>query len=220
MTLRIHPALRASRHASFRTIGCLTLLMLVCWGCRHVPVSGRRSLNPDLPVIGMSEGEEIQLGLASYQEILQKEPLSQNQRYIDLVNRVGKRIAAVADRPDYDWEFTVIAKEVQNAFALPGGKVAIYEGILPVCQSEAGLAVVMSHEIAHALARHGGERMAHQKIKNIGSIGIDAIGKWKYGEDYDRHQKIVQAAYGYGAEIGAILPYSRKHESEADLIGI
>jgi predicted Zn-dependent protease len=183
-------------------------------GCQQVPVSGRRQL-----LIG-NESNEIKMGASAYQEILAKEPRSTNQRYIAMVNRVGKRIAAVAGRDDFDWEFNVIASEAQNAFCLPGGKVAFYEGILPVCQTEAGLAVVMSHEIAHALARHGGERVTLQKVKTLGGIGVDAIGRWAGKEGYDKHQATVLAAYGYVSEYGALLPYSRKHESEADLIGL
>lgn len=199
----------------------LPLVCLIAWGCRQVPLGEKRvGLSPDAPVIGMAESEEIQLGLTTYQDVLKQEPLSQNQRYVDMVRRVGNRIAAAANRPDYDWEFNVVAKDVQNAFALPGGKVVVYEGMLPVCQSEAGLAVVMSHEVAHALARHGGERMAAQKARQIGSLGVDAVGRWMKGDEYDKHQEIVQTAYNLGAEYGATLPYSRSHESEADQIGL
>ena len=99
------------------------------------------------------------MGNTAFQEVIAAEKPSTNQQYVSLVNQVGQRIAAVAGRPDYQWEFRVFASPQQNAFCLPGGKVAVYEGIIPVCQNEAGLAVVMSHEISHALARHGGERI-------------------------------------------------------------
>jgi len=183
---------------------------LVCWGCRTTPVSGRQQL------VLVPEQQEMQLGATAYQEVLQKEPLSKKQVYIEAVERVGKRIAAVAGRDDFDWEFKVIESETQNAFCLPGGKVAVYEGIIPICESEAGLAVVMSHEIAHALARHGGERMTQQNIKNLGGKAVD----WVMQEQDDTKKKIVQTAYGVTTEYGVLLPYSRKHESEADLIGI
>lgn len=137
-----------------------------------------------------------------------------------MVRRVGERIAAVADRSDYAWEFNVVARDVQNAFALPGGKVVIYEGMLPVCQTEAGLAVVMSHEVAHALARHGGERLAAQRARQLGRIGVDTLGRWVKGDEYDRHQEIVQTVYNVGTEYAGVLPYSRLHESEADQIGL
>lgn len=183
---------------------------LACWGCRTTPVSGRQQL------VLVPEQQEMQLGATAYQEVLQKEPLSKKQVYVEAVERVGKRIAAVAGRDDFDWEFKVIESETQNAFCLPGGKVAVYEGIIPICESEAGLAVVMSHEIAHALARHGGERMTQQNIKNLGGKAVD----WVMQEQDDSKKKIVQTAYGVASEYGVILPYSRKHESEADLIGI
>ncbi|MHC4878500.1 MAG: M48 family metallopeptidase [Planctomycetota bacterium] len=209
------PALRRS------VVAALSLLCLIAWGCRQVPLGEKRiGLSPDAPLIGMSEAEEIQLGIDAYSGVLQEEPLSTNQRYVDMVRRVGNRIAAAAKRDDYNWEFNVVAKDVQNAFALPGGKVVVYEGMLPVCQSEAGLAVVMSHEVAHALARHGGERMAAQKARQLGSAGIDLAGRWLKGDEYDQHQEIVQTVYNVGTEYAGILPYSRSHESEADKIGL
>ena len=119
-------------------------------GCSTTPVTGRRQL------LVMSEEKENAMGLTAYAEVLKEEPVTKNAAATEMVQRVGKRIAAVADRPDFQWDFNVIEATTQNAFCLPGGKVAVYTGILPVCQSEAGLAVVMSHEIAHAIARHGG----------------------------------------------------------------
>lgn len=199
----------------------LPLLCLIAWGCRQVPLGEKRiGLSPDTPLIGMPESQEIQMGLDAYAGVLKEEPLSSNERYVEMVRRVGNRIAAAAQRDDYNWEFNVVAKDVQNAFALPGGKVVVYEGMLPVCQSEAGLAVVMSHEVAHALARHGGERMAAQKAKNFGSAGIDLAGRWIKGDEYDKHQELVQVAYNMGSEYLGVLPYSRLHESEADQIGL
>lgn len=157
------------------------------------------------------------MGLTAYEETLAEEPLSQDQKIIEMVNRVGQRIAAVADKPEYDWEFRVIAKDVMNAFALPGGKVAVYEGILPICQDEAGLAVVMSHEVAHAIARHGGERMSHEMgVKGLGGI-VKTVSQRKTSEATT--EKVMQA-YGAASKYGVILPYSRKHESEADAIGL
>ncbi len=183
---------------------------LVSIGCQSVPVSERRQL------LLVSESEENRMGLTAYQEVLKKEPVTKNETAAEIVRRVGQRIAAVADRPDFDWEFNVIEAETQNAFCLPGGKVAVYTGILPICQNEAGLAVVMSHEIAHALARHGGERMTHQMVQNKVKDGVAFLMR----DSKDTTQKIVLTAYGAGAQYGAILPYSRKHELEADHIGI
>ncbi len=195
---------------------CLLTACLVAWGCRSTPVSGRKQL-----LLGAEESE-IQMGVAAYKDVLTKEPPSKNQRYVEIVRRVGQRIAAVSERDDFQWEFNVIQSDTQNAFCLPGGKVAIYEGIMPVCESEAGLAVVMSHEIAHAIARHGGERMAHQNLKNLGGIGTGKLADYMLGESEssETKKKLILTGYDKGSEYLGILPYSRKHESEADLIGI
>lgn len=179
-------------------------------GCSTTPVTGRRQL------LVMSEEKENAMGLTAYEEVLKEEPVTQNSAAAEMVKRVGQRIAAVADRPDFQWDFNLIEAQTQNAFCLPGGKVAVYTGILPVCQSEAGLAVVMSHEIGHAIARHGGERMSHQMAQNTAK---DAL-KYVMRDKSDTTQNVVLTAYGAGAQYGAILPYSRKHELEADEIGI
>ena len=189
-------------------LSCSAVLLIS--GCQTTPVTQRKQL------LLVSESKENELGLTAYQDILEKEPLTKNERYAQMVKRVGQRIAAVADRPDFDWEFNVIESDTQNAFCLPGGKVAVYTGMMPVCESEAGLAVVMSHEIAHAIARHGGERMTHQTVQN----GVkNAVGYVMRNQD-ETKQQIVMTAYGAASEYGAILPYSRKHELEADEIGL
>lgn len=214
-------SLRDSRLLSLRFAAPLFALSvcLVVWGCRTVPESGRKQLLiPEF--VGGGEKKEIELGVTAYQDILQKEPLSRNAQYKEMIDRVGRRIAAVAGRDDFQWEFKVIGSQTQNAFCLPGGKVAFYEGIIPICQSEAGVAVVMSHEIAHALARHGGERMAHSAAQNVGQKGVELAGNWFFKESYEKNRDIIQTAYGVSTKYGAILPYSRKHETEADLIGI
>jgi predicted Zn-dependent protease len=164
----------------------------------------------------MGEDSEKAMGASAYQEVVSKEPASQNRQYVDLVNRVGQRIAAVAGKPEYQWEFRVIASPQQNAFCLPGGKVAVYEGIIPVCQNEAGLAVVMSHEIGHALARHGGERMSQGYAVDAAKQAISYVTQTQE----QQKREAVMKAYGLASQYGVILPYSRKHESEADHIGL
>jgi predicted Zn-dependent protease len=185
-------------------------LILVVIGCASAPITNRHQL------LLVPESQEITLGLASYSEILNREPISTNPQWIEMVNRVGERLAAVANRPDYQWEFKVIAAPQQNAFCLPGGKVAVYEGILPVCQSEAGLAVVMSHEVAHALARHGGERMSQSYV--VDGVGR-ALSHLNQTQQIVSHEQLT-SAYGIASEYGFVLPYSRKHESEADHMGL
>ncbi len=185
-----------------------------CFGCRTTPITQRRQL------LLIPESQEIQMGVAAYDEVKTKNKLSANAKYNEVVTRVGQRLADAAKRQNlgtnFDWEFTVIADQTQNAFCLPGGKVAFYEGILPVCQNEAGVAVVMSHEISHALARHGGERMTQQMGVDSGGKILQAVVKRKAADK----EQVFMTAYNAGAKYGLVLPYSRSHESEADEMGI
>lgn len=216
MNLR-HGRARLSRPAlRFLCVAALAGLCLIAWGCQTTPHSGRKRVSLLFP----AEDKEMTLGAEAYRDILAKETPSRRKQYVEMVERVGRRIAAVAGRDDFQWEFKVIESDQQNAFCLPGGKVAVYEGIIPVCQSEGGLAVVMSHEVAHALLRHGGERMQHQTFKQLGGKAVDVAGKWFYEEEYDSKREIVLAAYGAGSQYLGVLPYSRKHESEADIVGL
>jgi len=179
-------------------------------GCRTTPITGRRQL------LVVPESQEISMGLSSYRETLSTERESSIAQWAEMVQRVGKRIAQVANRPDYQWEFKLIESPEMNAFALPGGKVAIYEGIMPICETESGLAVVMSHEIAHALARHGGERISQQYV-------VTGLGKLVDMAAMNRTEitrNRVNQAFGVASKYGVVLPYSRKHESEADHMGM
>lgn len=183
-------------------------------GCRQTPITHRRQLTL------VPETQEQQMGLTAFEDIRKKNTLSTNQTYTEIVERVGKRLAAVSERGDYAWEFAVIADKTQNAFCLPGGKVAFYEGIIPVCANEAGVAVVMSHEISHALARHGGERMSQQMVEEkVGTGGI-ALAKYLGVKMTAEQEKLALNAYNVGAEYGVMLPFSRFHETEADEMGI
>ena len=191
-------------------LGMATPALILTVGCQQVPVTHRSQL------LVTSMEKENEMGLTAYQEVLKSEPLTKNEKAIEMVRRVGQRIADVANQPDFKWEFNVIESETQNAFCLPGGKVAVYTGILPICENEAGLAVVMSHEVAHAIARHGGERMTYQTAQNMGK---QAVGYFTQKQEEQKKQMIL-TAYGAASEYGVILPYSRKHELEADHIGI
>ncbi|HQP31617.1 MAG TPA: M48 family metallopeptidase, partial [Deltaproteobacteria bacterium] len=135
----------------------LFLLVILGSGCATAPITGRTQL------LIVPEGDEIALGLKSYQEVLSKAKISKDPKVNVQVKSVGTRIASVANKPDYQWEFTVIDDpKTANAFALPGGKVAVYTGLLPYTKDDNGLAFVLAHEVAHAIARHGGERMSEQ----------------------------------------------------------
>lgn len=176
------------------------VFMILTGSCAHVPYTERRQF------LLISEAEEIALGNDAYREILKESRLSRDTAIIDMVRRVGWRIARVSGQPDYKWEFNVIENdEMVNAFCLPGGKVAVYTGILKYTQDKEGLATVMSHEIAHAIARHGAERMTSSLVLNM--VGGSLKGATKLG-------------YGIATGVGIVLPFSRKQESEADQISL
>ncbi|MFO0011890.1 MAG: M48 family metallopeptidase [Planctomycetota bacterium] len=181
-----------------------------CCGCRTTPVTGRKQFR------FIPKSMEMSLGEQSYAEVVSQAKPSENQAWNEAVQRAGQRIAEVANAPDFQWEFRLLASDTKNAFCLPGGKVAIYEGIIPLCQNEAGLAVVMSHEIAHALAHHGAERMSQQ----TGVQGAGAVLGWAMSDYSPATRELAMRAFGTGAQYGVLLPYSRKHESEADEIGL
>lgn len=186
------------------------LLILLSWsltGCTTTPVSGRSAL------ILVPFSQEMQLGEQAFQQVLEKEKLSTNQDYTAVVERVGKRIAAVTNLPNLKWEFRLIESDQLNAFALPGGKTAIYSAMLAVCENEAGLAAVMGHEIAHVIARHGAQRMSQDMVVQAG-MATAAISM------ADNSQRgMIMGALGLGAQLGVMLPFSRGMESEADEIG-
>ena len=187
---------------------CLLLLLLAA--CQTVPITGRRQL------LLMTRSQELSLGEEAYREVLKESKLSNDQAAIAILDRVGRRIAAKAQEPDFQWEFKLIESDQVNAFCLPGGKVAVYTGILPVCKNEAGLAAVIGHEVSHASARHGGERMSHNMVAQLLAAGISKA--MQSGDPQLRAG--VLAAYGAGATVGVMLPYSRLHENEADEMGV
>ncbi len=161
-----------------------------------------------------SPQQEMQMGYQSAQQILKKEPLSHDRRLNAVVQRVGKRIAAAAAQPNYKWQFFVIDKDVLNAFCLPGGKVFVYKGLFRAVQNEDQLAVVIGHEVAHAIARHGAERMSMMQLGRMGkTIAAQTISGGKYAS-------VINQAYGSVEGVGLVLPFSRKFEYEADEIGL
>ena len=158
--------------------------------------------------------QEISLGKQAYHQILKNEKKSDDRSNSALVKEIGSRIAKVSAMPNLDWEFNLIESEQQNAFALPGGKVAVYSGLLPIAMNEAGLAAVMSHEIAHVIARHGAQRMTQQLILTAGLMTTSISLK------NSNQKKIIMAALGVGIIYGLKLPFSRANETEADQIGL
>jgi predicted Zn-dependent protease len=191
-------------------------MLLAVWvlagGCGTVPVTGRSQLNL------LSSDEEMKLGFQSFEQMKKETPISKDPQVRALVEKVGKRIAASAgkDLPNAQWEFVVFESKEANAFCLPGGKVGVYTGILPITKDEAGLATVLGHEVAHAAAHHGAERMSEAMLLQMGGQGL---GVALSGSD-PRVQQYASTAYGLGAQLGRELPHSRKQESEADRIGL
>jgi predicted Zn-dependent protease len=189
----------------------VVLVFVSCFGCVTAPYTKRSQL------ILLSESEEVQLGVASYDEVLKQAKVVRDPAFTEPLRRVGERIARVANKPEYDWEFTVIDDPGQvNAFALPGGKVAVYTGLYPVAEDEAGLAVVVGHEVAHALARHGAERMSQGVVAQLAGVGLSVV----VGDSSPATRNAVMGAFGLGAQVGVLLPFGRSQESEADHIGM
>ena len=196
--------------------------MLVTTGCQTNPYTGRWQL------MMMPMSQETQMGAQAYAEVKNDPKMKQSTdpREIEPVKRVAARVIEAAKRSKYsemanqfEWEVTVIKDDkTMNAFALPGGKIAVYTGIFPVAKTEAGLAAVMGHEVVHALARHGGERMSQNTLAQttLQAIGI-ALGVSGANPVVSQG---AMAALGVGAQVGVLLPFSRKHESEADYVGV
>jgi len=186
------------------------ILLLIC-GCTETPYTHRSQL------MLMSESDEMQLGVAAYKETLSKARLENDPAVVAVVQRVGERIAHAANKPEYQWQFSVIDDEkTVNAFCLPGGKVAVYTGLFPVVKDEGPLAAVIGHEVAHALARHGAERMSQGTLVQVGGAVLGAA----VGTQAPGLSNAAMAAYGLGAQVGVLLPFSRSQESEADHIGM
>ncbi len=190
----------------------LTVLFLLVAGCTTVPYTQRRQL------VLVSESENVSVGETLYRKLKEDQPVCLDPKANRILRRVGQRIAAVADRPYYKWEFTIFAdKEQVNAFALPGGKIGVFTGIFPVAKDEAGLAAILGHEVAHVLARHAGERMSQGLVLQVlGAAGSAALGNAVSRQTLD----LLMQAYGLGATVGVVLPFSRGQEAEADHIGL
>jgi predicted Zn-dependent protease len=167
--------------------------------------------------VGMSPQQEAALGLQSYEQILSQEHAIASGPEVDEVTTVARRLATAvgADGKGFQWEVSVLQSPQQNAFCLPGGKICVYTGILPIAQTEAGLAAVMGHEMSHAIARHGSQRILQQQMTQTAMMGVQgSMSNMSYEQ-----QRTLMGLLGAGAQYGMILPFSRKHESEADYMG-
>lgn len=198
---------------------CLLFFLVTC---AEVPLTQRKSLQL------LPQSQIFALSLQEYSKVLKKSKLSNDREKTQMVKRVGKRIAVAAEEflkdsglgwqiKDYQWEFNLIQDDkMVNAWCMPGGKVAVYTGILPITRDENGLAVVIGHEVAHAIANHGNERMSQSLIASMGGIALSVA----LAKKPDKTRQLFMAAFGVGASVGFLLPYSRLHESEADRIGL
>ena len=201
-------------------------LIFICiffciYGCGSVPLTGRSQLNL------VSDHEVLSLSLQEYNDYIRTAKKSTDQAATALVSKVGRRIADAVEAyykytgieaalADYAWEFNLIDDPQVNAFCMPGGKIVVYTGILPITQDETGLAVVLGHEVGHAVAKHANERMSQQVLAQYGAIGVGAL----LNKSSDTYKSFGQTLYGLGAQYGVMLPYGRKHELEADHLGL
>ncbi|MDR1887141.1 MAG: M48 family metallopeptidase [Prevotellaceae bacterium] len=202
-------------------LGNLIVICLVAAGCSTVPLTGRKQLNI------VSNEELLASSFNQYDEYIRTAPISKDLQKTALVVKVGKRIAGAVEQymknngledqiKDYQWEFHLVADAVPNAFCMPGGKIVVYEGILPFTQDETGLAVVLGHEVAHAVAKHSNERMSQQVIVALGGELVNEAVSKKSA----LVKELAPVVYGLGSQFAVMLPYSRSHESEADHMGL
>ncbi len=202
----------------------LIILIFCCFiltACSTVPITGRHQLNllPSQTMLSMS--------LSQYDQFLKENQLSRNQAQVQMVKRVGHRIQKAVEQyfklnnmsrelANYAWEFNLVESKDINAWCMPGGKVVVYTGILPLTINDAGLAVVLGHEIAHAVAHHGNERMSQGLMAQLGGVALSTALETKPAAT----KQLWMGVYGLGAQYGLMLPYSRLHENEADHMGL
>ncbi|TVQ98300.1 MAG: M48 family peptidase [Spirochaetaceae bacterium] len=197
------------------------VVVVMVMACATVPVTERRQLRL------IPRSELFAMSFTQYDQFLAEHPVITGTPEAQMVERVGQRIAAAVhqymreigreqDLAGYEWEFRLVDQDMVNAWCMPGGKVVFYTGILPVTATEAGLAVVMGHEIAHAIAEHGNERMSQALLTQFGGAALMAALRDRPEET----QNLWMAAFGAGAQVGVLLPFSRLHESEADRLGL
>lgn len=210
-----------NKKKSIRLLSVSLLTIFFMHSCSTVPFSGRKQLTL------LPESELVSMSLNAYGDFLRQNPVSNNTAQTRLIKDIGQKIAngatqylqqqGLADRlTDYQWEFNLIADPTPNAWAMPGGKIVVYEGILPYTKTPDGLAVIIGHEIAHVVARHGNERMSQALLVQTGGLALQAA----LSEKPQQTQQLFMAAYGVGTTVGISLPYSRSHEYEADYLGL
>lgn len=197
---------RMKKIAILAAILCAALIVT----CYTNPETGRKGL------MLINSSQEAQLGLSAFNDIKANTPRTNNPAEQELVEKVGRNISSVVNLPNAQWEYICFRSEEPNAFCLPGGKIGIYTAILPITKNEAGLAAVMGHEVAHATARHGGERVSEQLLMQLGGVALDIA----LADKPEETRQIAMLAYGAGTTLGRTLPHSRGQELEADRMGL
>ena len=194
---------------------------LLLSGCGSVPITGRRQLNL------VSDQEILSSSLSQYTSYMQGAKKSSNTTQSAMVTRVGRKIAAATESylknngladevSNFSWEFNLVQDNQLNAFCMPGGKIVVYEGLMKIISSDDELAVVLGHEVAHAVAKHSNERMSQQLLAQYGAQVVSGA----LANNSSAVKSIASQVYGIGAQYGVMLPFSRKHESEADYMGL
>lgn len=203
------------RHIKWLPIAAAALFLLYQY------CSSEKFVNPEtgrVSHVGMTTEQEAALGLQSYQNVLAQSRTVDSGPELESVKRVASRLAAATGKAGagFDWKVSLVSDSQQNAFCLPGGKIVVYTGIIPIAESEAGLATVLGHEMAHATSRHGAQRVLQQ---NLTQTAMSGIAVSLSDMNYDQ-QRAIMGALGAGAQYGVLMPFGRKHESEADEIGL
>lgn len=204
-----------------KIIGLFACALLLLSSCGSVPVTGRNQL------LLVSDSEVLASSLTQYSDYMKSAPISSDAKGKAMVTRVGKNIASATEAylkangltnevQNFSWEFNLVKDKQVNAFCMPGGKIVVYEGLLKLCSSDDELAVVIGHEVAHAVAKHSNERISQQLLTQYGAQILNQA----LSEKSARIQQIGNTVYGLGAQYGVTLPFSRKHESEADYMGL
>jgi len=208
------------KRCNLRHLALLSSTLLIA-ACSVVPVTGRKQLKL------LPESTLIEMGLTSYNDFLKENDLSSDVENTQMIKKVGKNLSTATNRflrtngladevGNYKWAFNLVEDKTINAWCMPGGKIVFYTGILPVTKNETGNAVVMGHEIAHAIAKHGNERMSQGLLQELGGVALSVALSEKPAET----QELYLTAYGVASNVAVILPYSRKQEYEADRIGL
>jgi predicted Zn-dependent protease len=200
----------------------IAFIVILC-SCKTNVLTGKRTLN------FVPDGTLFPMAFSQYDQFLEENNIVTGTKDAEMITRVGQKIKTAAQRwlnaigeeqylENYQWDFKLVNDPTVNAWCMPGGKIVFYTGILPICQGETGVAIVMGHEVAHALANHGAQRMSGSQLQSIVGTGV-ALGSQAAGVNQST-QDIINQAYGISSQVGGMLPFSRSHETEADKLGL